>query len=227
MLYAPGGSVFSQQEDLGSAGWRQVLEFVRGGGGYVGVCAGALLAAQQGFAAEGADSDAGILGATTSWTGWEKDPGKPGGGKWVAKCTLTPEADAILNGGGGAARAAAAAAVAAATSSDGDHADGGGPAVKMVLSGGSWHTPAHHTNTVLGIDVPAFVPLCRFAAITQSDGVELPPETWGEAVPAVAGCFGAGRVVVFGPHPESASSDCAAHEWFCESVHWASRKGLG
>jgi len=84
VLYVPGGSVFSQQADLGQEGWRQVLQFVRGGGGYVGVCAGALLAGQQGFDAEGVNAAAGMLGATTAWCGWLCDHPRTAGVRMAA-----------------------------------------------------------------------------------------------------------------------------------------------
>lgn len=40
----PGGSGSGQSKGLGEAGLKNVREFVRGGGGYVGICAGAYLA---------------------------------------------------------------------------------------------------------------------------------------------------------------------------------------
>ena len=70
MLYAPGGSVFKQQEALGQDGLMKLQKFVHGGGSYLGVCAGALLAAQEGFASciEGA----GMIGADSAWSGWAR-----------------------------------------------------------------------------------------------------------------------------------------------------------
>lgn len=43
----PGGSGSGQARELGESGRARVVEFVRGGGGYVGVCAGAYLAASN------------------------------------------------------------------------------------------------------------------------------------------------------------------------------------
>jgi len=43
----PGGSGSGQGRELGEAGRARVVEFVRGGGGYFGVCAGAYLAASN------------------------------------------------------------------------------------------------------------------------------------------------------------------------------------
>ena len=43
VLCVPGGFVLNYQSRLGSAGAALVAEFVRNGGGYVGVCAGAYL----------------------------------------------------------------------------------------------------------------------------------------------------------------------------------------
>jgi len=58
------------------------------------------------------------------------------------------------------------------------------------------------------------------------DAAVVPPETYGEAVPAVAGSFGLGRVVVWGPYPEATRSDPEARGWLSECVYWASLKGV-
>ena len=239
VLHVPGGSVFCQQRELGREGFAKVLRFVGvGGGGYVGVCAGALLAAQQGYGTQAGPGDddpapgAGMLGAETAWTGW-----LPGNGKWTAVVRVAATGRAVLGGGGGrgvdTTPSAPARPGGGMTKTTGAaHPDGAvGEAaadeeVAMVLSGGSWHVPAFTTNSVLGIDVPAFTPLCTFVRIEKQSGAEVPPVEWGDAVPAVAGQFGQGRVVVFGPHPESPRSDAAAQTWFGEAVHWASRKGI-
>ena len=44
VIVFPGGSGSGQSKTLGEAGLKNVREFVRGGGGYVGICAGAYLA---------------------------------------------------------------------------------------------------------------------------------------------------------------------------------------
>lgn len=43
----PGGMASTQYDSLGKTGRQQVREFVNGGGGYVGICAGAYMAATQ------------------------------------------------------------------------------------------------------------------------------------------------------------------------------------
>ena len=44
ILIIPGGTARKQQNDLGSEGIEKIKEFVKNGGGYVGICAGAYLA---------------------------------------------------------------------------------------------------------------------------------------------------------------------------------------
>lgn len=74
VLYVPGGSVFAQHAELGTAGRAAVVQWVASGGGYVGVCAGALLASQQAF--DGAVEGTGVVGGTTAWTGWDPSEGR-------------------------------------------------------------------------------------------------------------------------------------------------------
>lgn len=65
VVYVGGGSVFSQQTHLGEEGMRHLALFVKGGGGYLGICAGALLAGAGGFV--GAQPGHSLLGAETHY----------------------------------------------------------------------------------------------------------------------------------------------------------------
>ena len=47
VLIFPGGRAHKQAEALGAEGHRAVIDFIRSGGGYVGICAGAFLASAQ------------------------------------------------------------------------------------------------------------------------------------------------------------------------------------
>lgn len=64
-----GGSGGTQAKSLGEAGREKVREFVRGGGGYVGICAGAYLACSN------FDWGLGILNASTVSSKWMRGSG--------------------------------------------------------------------------------------------------------------------------------------------------------
>lgn len=65
----PGGSGSSQSKSIGEAGLNNVREFVRGGGGYVGICAGAYLACSN------FSWSLGILNASTVSSKWRRGQG--------------------------------------------------------------------------------------------------------------------------------------------------------
>ena len=65
----PGGSGSGQSKTLGEAGLKNVREFVRGGGGYVGICAGAYLACSN------FSWGLGILDAGTVSSKWRRGVG--------------------------------------------------------------------------------------------------------------------------------------------------------
>lgn len=230
VLYVPGGSVAAQQRVLGVEGYAAVVAFVRGGGGFVGICAGALLAGW------GVDGLSGILGATTDWTGWTEariatvaltEVGRQvlGGGYWSGSGGWVGAATAGERERNAPKRAAVATAVAAEEASSSHD-------IELVLTGGSWHEPAEtHALAVEKAGLPPaaiapFEPLCVLRRICKPDGTEVSPACWGAAAPAVAGCCGRGRVVVLGPHPESKRSDKSAHRWLGEAIYWASGKGI-
>lgn len=218
VLYVPGGSVFVQQRVLGIEGYTAIVSFVRSGGGYVGVCAGALLAGW------GVEDVGGILGASTEFTGWTAAT--------IATVALTDAGrrilgDEVSRGHDSHAKRKRAqqdeTAVAAEESAT----------VDLVLTGGSWHVPSDTEQSAVveaglpsSVAITRFEPLCELLRVRKADGSEVPPERWGAAAPAVAGSCGAGRVVVIGPHPESQRSDVVAHRWLGEAVYWASRKGI-
>ncbi len=64
-----GGSGSAQSKAIGEAGLNNVREFVRGGGGYVGICAGAYLACAN------YDWSLGILNASTVSSKWQRGAG--------------------------------------------------------------------------------------------------------------------------------------------------------
>ena len=201
VLYVPGGSVACQQRVLGSEGFTEIMSFVQRGGGYVGICAGALLAG--GWGVEHMD---GMLGASTDWTGWTEAT--------IATVTLTDLGRQIL--GCGRVRHVKAEETA--------------ETVDLLLTGGSWHVPCERVVASavdsLPIVIARFEPLCVLQRIRRKDGTEVDPQEWGANVPAVAGCFGSGRVLVFGPHPESTKSDASAQRWLGEAIYWTSRMGI-
>ena len=64
-----GGSASVQAKNIGESGLNNVREYVRGGGGYVGICAGAYLACS------GFDWSLGILNARTVSSKWRRGTG--------------------------------------------------------------------------------------------------------------------------------------------------------
>jgi glutamine amidotransferase-like uncharacterized protein len=64
-----GGSGHKQADTLGEGGREEVRQFVRNGGGYVGICAGAYLACS------GFDWGVGVLNAKTVSNKWERGSG--------------------------------------------------------------------------------------------------------------------------------------------------------
>lgn len=66
VIVFPGGSGSAQSKTIGEAGLNNVREFVRGGGGYVGICAGAYLACTN------YSWSLGILNAATVSPKWQR-----------------------------------------------------------------------------------------------------------------------------------------------------------
>lgn len=77
-----GGSGSKEAASLGEAGREEVREFVRNGGGYVGICAGAYLACS------GFSWGLGILDARTVSSKWRRGSGK-------VEIEVTPEGEAL------------------------------------------------------------------------------------------------------------------------------------
>lgn len=78
-----GGSGGTQAEAIGEAGRNNVREYVRGGGGYVGVCAGAYLACSN------FKWGLGILNASTVSSKWQR-------GQGFVDSEVTPEGSKLL-----------------------------------------------------------------------------------------------------------------------------------
>jgi putative intracellular protease/amidase len=83
LVLFPGGSGSAQAAAIGATGRQQVRQFVEGGGGYIGICAGAYLATT------GYDWSLKILNAKTISPKWRR-------GRATLKLGLTPEGRKIL-----------------------------------------------------------------------------------------------------------------------------------
>jgi glutamine amidotransferase-like uncharacterized protein len=83
-----GGSGSQQSKSIGEAGLKNVREFVRGGGGYCGICAGAYLACSN------FSWGLGILNASTKSSKWMR-------GRGFLDLELTPEGKSVLGDVGG------------------------------------------------------------------------------------------------------------------------------
>jgi glutamine amidotransferase-like uncharacterized protein len=77
VLIMPGGSGSKQAERLEESGLREIREFVRAGGGYVGICAGAYLASSQ------YDWSLGLINARV----WDRAHWDRGGGEVCLRMT--------------------------------------------------------------------------------------------------------------------------------------------
>src|SRR5690606_8209598 len=71
----PGGSASKQGEALGEAGREAVVAFVRSGGGYLGICAGAYLGCSS-MRPEGSVGRLGLVNAKTKSTKWQRGRGR-------------------------------------------------------------------------------------------------------------------------------------------------------
>lgn len=85
LVVVPGGSASKQAAAIGEPGRRALLEFVQGGRGYLGICAGAYLATS------GFPWSLNILDARTASPLWKRGMG-------TVQIELTPEGRAILGG---------------------------------------------------------------------------------------------------------------------------------
>lgn len=83
VLVFPGGSGSSQAKGIGEAGAKNVREFIRNGGGYVGICAGAYLACSN------FSWGLGILNAGTVSNKWRR-------GQAILDLETTADATAVL-----------------------------------------------------------------------------------------------------------------------------------
>lgn len=79
----PGGSGGGQSKAIGEAGLNNVREYVRGGGGYVGICAGAYLACSN------FSWSLGIMNASTVSSKWRR-------GQGLLEIELMPEGKPVL-----------------------------------------------------------------------------------------------------------------------------------
>jgi predicted deacylase len=150
-----GGSGSRQGRALGEVGRDRVREFVRGGGGFVGVCAGAYLALSDfGWSL-------GLLDARTVSPKWRR-------GRGVVEIAPTPAGRTAL-----------------------DLPEG---AIKIRYGNGPVFQPFG------SLDVPDYEVWARYRTELAEGGA--PRGIMIDSPAIAAGAYGAGRVVVLGPHPE-------------------------
>jgi len=171
----PGGSGHRQAEALGKEGAKAVRAFLRAGGGYVGLCAGAYLATR------GYSWSLGIVNVKAVDTRhWRR-------GKGTVKMELTAAGRAVLAGPTGT--------------------------FDIPYANGPILAPAKDK------DLPPAIAWGCFRTELAENGA--PKGVMVGTPAAVAGPFGAGRVVVFSPHPDKAKP---LHTMVRRAVAWAGRK---
>ena len=190
MLVMPGGgarAMFGQLEPLGEAGCRRIADFVRGGGMYLGSCAGAFDASlvSEGFVAACPQQvrlrmiNAAVWNDGDAWMGLQS----PGVG--VIRATV-----------------AATHPVTRGVQVEIDVTHYNGPLYALRQGAVDGALDAVGLLRVAGAG-DAFTPAERFlGATTPLEECLVTEAARSQAFNAVAGAYGAGRVVLFGSHPE-------------------------
>ena len=164
-----GGSGKGQANNIGAAGHKAVREFVKGGGGYLGICGGAYLATSE------YEWGLKIIDArTVDRKHWKR-------GKGTVKMELTKLGGRILGAPG--------------------------PAVDIIYANGPLLGPYNRD------DLDDYEVLAHFRGeINENDA---PKGVMLNSPAMILGRFGAGRVILFSPHPEKA-----------EALHGFVRRGV-
>jgi succinylglutamate desuccinylase len=151
-----GGSGKGQASGIGVAGRKAVGEFVKGGGGYLGICGGAYLATSE------YDWGLKIIDArTVDRKHWKRGKGK-------VKMELTKPGGAILGAPG--------------------------PTVDIIYANGPLLGPRGRD------DLDDYEVLAHFR--TEINENEAPKGVMLNSPAVILGRFGAGKVILFSPHPE-------------------------
>jgi len=151
-----GGSGKGQATNIGSAGHKAVGEFVKGGGGYLGICGGAYLATSEykwGLKI--------IDARTVDRKHWKRGKGK-------VKMELTKLGTRILGAPG--------------------------PTVEIIYANGPLLGPCNRA------DLENYEVLAHFRGEINEN--EAPKGVMLNSPAMILGRFGAGRVILFSPHPE-------------------------
>ena len=172
VLILPGGSGSQQARRLGSEGCEAICDFVRDGGGYVGICAGSYLASSD------YDWSLHLLNAKVlDRAHWARGNGE-------VRIALTTAGRQTLTE----------------------------PAEELPVRYGQGPLLAHGTRD----DLPEYEELATFVTEVHKEGVPggvMPGTTAIARAP-----YGAGRVICFSPHPETAGGP---NHLIAAGVRWA------
>jgi putative intracellular protease/amidase len=190
MLVMPGGgsrAMFGQLDPLGEAGCRKIADFVRGGGMYLGSCAGAFDASlvSEGFVAACPQQVHLRMINAAVWND---------GDAWMG----------LQSPGVGVIRSAVAAThpVTRGVQGEIDMTHYNGPLYALRQGAVDGAMDAVGLMRVVGAG-DAFTPAEQFlGAATPLDDCLVTDAAAAQAFNAVAGAYGAGLVVLFGSHPE-------------------------
>ncbi len=155
----PGGSGSKQARALGDEGRRRVIAFVKEGGGFMGICAGAYLASAD-YSWSLKIADVKVIDRKH----WKRGTG-------VIKMEMTAAGQAIL---------------------------GKRKQMDIYYANGPLLAPAGRD------DLPDGTVLARYRTEITEHG---PAGVMKDTPAVVAGVFGRGRVILFGPHPEKKKSE--------------------
>lgn len=174
------------EKALGKDGAEVVSKFVHGGGGYFGVCAGAFLAAADGY--NGNDPSKKIIAAEASWI--------DGVGSMQVK--TTKKAAEVIG------------------------EEFANKTIDLFWANGAILKPISTAkNHILNYSIPDCEVLGTTVSITL-EGKEKSLEGIQHNAAILSGNFGAGRVVIFGPHPEASGMRFKA--CISNAVLWCGKK---
>ncbi len=173
LFISPGGGASTQSKALGEDGNEILRQFVRAGGGYIGICAGAYWAAQNN------PHPLGIVAARMPSPKWDR-------GRAELKIELTPAGQEFFG----------------ETERD----------FIMHYANG----PVLFPDTACGL--PPFEVLAYFRAESAENGTPVGLQIDTPAI--IRAQYGAGRVVLFSPHPEESGLE----RWVKRAVEYVARQ---
>eukprot|EP00475_Leptophrys_vorax_P019321 TRINITY_DN26387_c0_g3_i1.p1 TRINITY_DN26387_c0_g3~~TRINITY_DN26387_c0_g3_i1.p1 ORF type:complete len:357 (+),score=109.97 TRINITY_DN26387_c0_g3_i1:67-1137(+) len=190
----PGGRIWDMDGSLSNGASEQLATFIANGGGFIGMCAGGFLATADGFS--GCNGKRALVDCETSWT--------PGMG------TATVEVTSL-----------GAQVLGLEESKTESLFFANGPHFKIRAKQSSKMTKRKYEMGATKFELDDIQPLLMYKQVRGSSG-ETRVDFDGFDVAAFSGVLGEGRIIAFGPHPESSKPEVWL-EPYKRSVRYASK----